>query len=72
MDRGDLRDVWYALKCHGSPLDTTLTWHGQKLTIALHIAQGLAYMHSRSPKVIYRDLKSKNVILNDAYDAKLS
>ncbi|KAI9908821.1 hypothetical protein PsorP6_004083 [Peronosclerospora sorghi] len=72
MDRGDLRDVLYALKCNGSPLDTTLTWHGQKLTIALHISQGPAYMHSRSPKVIYRDLKSKNVLLNDAYNAKLS
>ncbi|KAI9908942.1 hypothetical protein PsorP6_015066 [Peronosclerospora sorghi] len=67
MDRGDLSDVLYALKCHGSPLDTTLTWHDQKITIALHIFQGLAYMHSRSPKVIHRDLKSMNVLLNDAY-----
>ncbi|KAI9919828.1 hypothetical protein PsorP6_015861 [Peronosclerospora sorghi] len=65
MDRGDLRDVLYALKCHGSPLDTTLTWNGQKISIALQISQGLAYMHSRSPKVIHRDLKSKNVLLND-------
>ncbi|KAI9916767.1 hypothetical protein PsorP6_016907 [Peronosclerospora sorghi] len=59
MDRGDLRDVLYALKCHGSPLDTTLTWHCQKITIALHISHGLAYMHSHSPKVIHRDLKSR-------------
>eukprot|EP00644_Phytophthora_capsici_P011501 jgi/Phyca11/550540/estExt2_Genewise1Plus.C_PHYCAscaffold_370300 len=43
-----------------------------KLTIALHIAEGLAYMHSRTPKVIHRDLKSKNVLLNYEYEAKLS
>ncbi|CAI5736161.1 unnamed protein product [Hyaloperonospora brassicae] len=72
MERGDLRDVLHALKRHGSQADDGLTWRGLKLTIALHIAEGLAYMHSLSPKVIHRDLKSKNVLLNDEYEAKLS
>uniref|UniRef100_M4BA17 Protein kinase domain-containing protein n=1 Tax=Hyaloperonospora arabidopsidis (strain Emoy2) TaxID=559515 RepID=M4BA17_HYAAE len=72
MERGDLRDVLHSSKRHGSNADDGLTWRGLKLTIALHIAEGLAYMHSLSPKVIHRDLKSKNVLLNDAYEAKLS
>ncbi|KAL3671378.1 hypothetical protein V7S43_003304 [Phytophthora oleae] len=71
MERGDLRDVLHALKHQGSS-DHGLNWHGKKLTIALHIAEGLSYMHSRNPKVIHRDLKSKNVLLNNAYEAKLS
>lgn len=71
MDRGDLRDVLHALK-HQGISDHGLNWHGKKLTIALHIAEGLAYMHSRTPKVIHRDLKSKNVLLNYEYEAKLS
>ncbi|CAH0475955.1 unnamed protein product [Peronospora belbahrii] len=72
MERGDLRDVLHTLKNEGSEVDDGLTWHGLKLTIALHIAEGLAYMHSLNPKVIHRDLKSKNVLLNDEFHAKLS
>ncbi|CAI5703401.1 unnamed protein product [Peronospora effusa] len=72
MERGDLRDVLHTLKHEGSEIDDGLTWHGLKLTIALHIAEGLAYMHSLNPKVIHRDLKSKNVLLNDEFHAKLS
>ncbi|GMF40746.1 unnamed protein product [Phytophthora fragariaefolia] len=72
MDRGDLRDVLHTLKHRGSNVDHGLTWQGKKLQIALHIAEGLAYMHSLNPKVIHRDLKSKNVLLNNEYEAKLS
>ncbi|EGZ15622.1 hypothetical protein PHYSODRAFT_546345 [Phytophthora sojae] len=73
MERGDLRDVLHTLKHQGSNVDHQgLTWNGKKLTIALHIAEGLAYMHSLNPKVIHRDLKSKNVLLNNDYEAKLS
>ncbi|ETP50640.1 TKL protein kinase [Phytophthora nicotianae P10297] len=72
MERGDLRDVLHILKHRESTVDNELTWQGRKLTIALHIAEGLAYMHSLNPKVIHRDLKSKNVLLNSEYEAKLS
>ncbi|RLN56925.1 hypothetical protein BBJ29_000866 [Phytophthora kernoviae] len=72
MERGDLRDVLRALKNQGNSVDHSFTWQGRKLTIALHIAEGLAYMHSLNPKVIHRDLKSKNVLLNSEYAAKLS
>ncbi|POM70672.1 TKL protein kinase [Phytophthora palmivora] len=72
MERGDLRDVLHALKHHDSNVGSGMTWYGKKLTIALNIAEGLAYMHSLNPKVIHRDLKSKNVLLNNEYEAKLS
>ncbi|CAI5739428.1 unnamed protein product [Hyaloperonospora brassicae] len=44
----------------------------QKLRIALHIAHALMYMHSLDPPIIHRDLKSKNVLLNENLDAKLT
>ncbi|KAI9981552.1 hypothetical protein PInf_009305 [Phytophthora infestans] len=43
-----------------------------KLKIALHLAHGLTYMHSLDPPIIHRDLKSKNVLLNEKLDAKLT
>jgi serine/threonine-protein kinase CTR1 len=51
----------------GGPLDTFLAaeplgWDS-RLKIALDIAAGLEYMHSRSPPVIHRDLKSPNVLV---------
>lgn len=68
MDRGDLRDVLHGFKQR----DCRLTWNDHKLTISLHIAEALTYLHSLSPKVIHRDLKSKNILLNCEMDAKLS
>ncbi|KDO33375.1 TKL protein kinase [Saprolegnia parasitica CBS 223.65] len=43
-----------------------------KEAVCCDVARGLAYLHSEvTPAVIHRDLKSKNVLLNDAYVAKL-
>ncbi|KAF0689707.1 Aste57867_18868 [Aphanomyces stellatus] len=50
----------------------TLTWKDEKAVIALNVAQALVYLHSLSPKVIHRDLKSKNVLLDEHCTAKLS
>ncbi|GMF27892.1 unnamed protein product [Phytophthora lilii] len=36
------------------------------------VAQALTYLHSLSPPVIHRDLKSKNVLLSRELDAKLT
>lgn len=41
------------------------------VTIAAHVADGLAYLHSRSPPLVHRDVKSLNVLLTEAEDAKL-
>jgi len=34
-----------------------------RFLLALHITQGIEYLHSRSPPIIHRDLKSKNVVV---------
>ncbi|BAT96585.1 hypothetical protein VIGAN_08354700, partial [Vigna angularis var. angularis] len=35
-------------------------------------AKGLAYLHSDEAKVIYRDFKASNILLDSNYNAKLS
>lgn len=43
------------------------------MKIALHAAKGLEYLHDKAnPPVIYRDLKSSNILLDKDYNAKLS
>ncbi|KAF1334685.1 Tkl protein kinase, partial [Globisporangium splendens] len=68
MDRGDLREVLHSFKLR----NCRLTWENHKTRFALHIAEALTYLHSLNPKLIHRDLKSKNVLLNADMDAKLS
>ncbi|KAF4318988.1 hypothetical protein BBI17_006732 [Phytophthora kernoviae] len=68
MDNGDLREVLHGFKQKGE----RLSWKSHKASISLHIAEALLYLHSRKPKVIHRDLKSKNVLLNMYLEAKLS
>lgn len=68
MDAGDLRNVLHGYKLQRQPL----TWLDHKTNITLHIAEALKYLHSLQPKVIHRDLKSKNVLLNLHLEAKLS
>ena len=44
-----------------------------RMKIALHAAKGLEYLHHRAnPPVIYRDLKSSNILLDKEHNAKLS
>ncbi|GMF41409.1 unnamed protein product [Phytophthora fragariaefolia] len=48
-------------------------WGSRKLSMALDIAEALAYLHSRQPKpVLHRDLKSRNVLLDATYTAKVA
>jgi len=39
--------------------------------MALQVAQGMAFLHSRSPAVVHRDLKSHNVLIDLHGDCKL-
>ena len=38
---------------------------------AWQLAETLAYLHSRQPRVIYRDLKLENVMVDESYNVKL-
>ncbi|KAG6611919.1 TKL protein kinase [Phytophthora cinnamomi] len=69
MEGGDLRTVLERFeqeehRPHGFDDD--------KLKIALHVAEGLTYLHDMDPTVLHRDLKSKNILLNKDLDAKLT
>ncbi|EQC37102.1 TKL protein kinase [Saprolegnia diclina VS20] len=65
MDGGDVRTLLENTKIN-------LTWKKQKIGIAIDTAEALAYLHSLTPKLIHRDLKSKNVLLTSNMVAKLS
>ncbi|RHZ01361.1 hypothetical protein DYB31_006200 [Aphanomyces astaci] len=67
MDGGDLRSALQTnLETH-----RRLTWK-MKVQIAHRIAEGLVYLHSMAPKVIHRDLKSRNVLLDSVQGAKIT
>lgn len=65
MDGGDVRTLLENRK-------VDLSWRKEKISIAVDVAEALAYMHSLSPKIIHRDLKSRNVLLSSSMVAKLS
>ncbi|GMF33823.1 unnamed protein product [Phytophthora lilii] len=68
MDGGDLRSLLTNYEATGHPVG----FNREKVTIALQVCHALAYMHSLSPPVIHRDLKSRNVLLNQGLEAKLT
>ncbi|GKC25059.1 probable serine/threonine-protein kinase PBL3 isoform X1 [Tanacetum coccineum] len=43
-----------------------------RMRIAIDVAQGLSFLHSKEPCVIYRDLKASNILLDSELNAKLS
>ncbi|ETN09881.1 TKL/MLK/MLK protein kinase [Phytophthora nicotianae INRA-310] len=68
MEGGDLRTLLtnYKQKQHPVGFDR------EKVTIALHVCHALTYLHSLEPPLIHRDLKSRNILLNDMHEAKLT
>ncbi|XP_022931778.1 probable serine/threonine-protein kinase PBL19 [Cucurbita moschata] len=78
-ERGIQRLLVYEFMSNGSLEDhlfsrstTLLTWK-TRLQIILGAAQGLAYLHEGlEVKVIYRDFKSSNVLLDEEFCPKLS
>lgn len=48
-----------------------LTW-SLRLKIAIGAARGLAYLHASEKQVIYRDIKTSNILLDSGHNAKLS
>jgi serine/threonine-protein kinase TNNI3K len=68
MEGGELRDLLFKYETGNHPVG----FDRQKTALALEICHALTYLHSLSPPVIHRDLKSRNVLLNGEMKAKLS
>ncbi|OWZ01383.1 TKL protein kinase, partial [Phytophthora megakarya] len=68
MDGGDLKTLLTQYHEENYPVGFDYT----KVKIALHVAHALTYLHSLDPPVIHRDLKSKNILLSEELDAKLT
>lgn len=43
----------------------------QQAKMALQVSEGVAFLHSRIPPVVHRDLKSLNIVLDKALNAKI-
>ncbi|XP_042512331.1 probable serine/threonine-protein kinase PBL21 [Macadamia integrifolia] len=68
MPMGSLEDHLFDLDPGKEPLE----WN-TRMKIAVGAARGLEYLHCRAnPPVIYRDLKSANILLDDDFNPKLS
>ncbi|KAK3205874.1 hypothetical protein Dsin_019920 [Dipteronia sinensis] len=48
-----------------------ITW-ATRMKIAVEVARGLSFLHGLDAKVIYRDLKASNILLDSDFNAKLS
>ncbi|XP_059297631.1 probable serine/threonine-protein kinase PBL9 [Lycium ferocissimum] len=67
MPRGSLENHLFRRGSYFQPLSWRL-----RLKVALGAAKGLAFLHSAETKVIYRDFKTSNILLDSNYTAKLS
>ncbi|KAK2992028.1 hypothetical protein RJ640_014889 [Escallonia rubra] len=68
MPLGSLEDHLHDIQPDREPLD----WN-TRMKIAAGAAKGLEYLHDKAnPPVIYRDLKSSNILLDEGYHPKLS
>ncbi|GFP78968.1 serine/threonine-protein kinase cdl1 [Phtheirospermum japonicum] len=68
MSMGSLENHLFDLE----PGQMPLSW-STRLKIAVGAARGLEYLHCKAnPPVIYRDLKSSNILLDNDYNVKLS
>ncbi|XP_028775761.1 probable serine/threonine-protein kinase PBL9 isoform X1 [Neltuma alba] len=67
MPRGSLENHLFRRGSYFQPLSWSL-----RLKVALGAARGLAFLHSAETKVIYRDFKTSNILLDSNYNPKLS
>eukprot|EP00236_Picocystis_salinarum_P002223 CAMPEP_0183824094 /NCGR_PEP_ID=MMETSP0807_2-20130328/400_1 /TAXON_ID=88271 /ORGANISM="Picocystis salinarum, Strain CCMP1897" /LENGTH=485 /DNA_ID=CAMNT_0026069005 /DNA_START=152 /DNA_END=1609 /DNA_ORIENTATION=- len=65
MGRGSLFDV--LRRQRGKPLDID-----KQRVVALSVARGMAYLHSRSPPILHMDLKSPNILVDERWRVKIT
>jgi hypothetical protein len=65
MENGDLRS--FLLRP-----DVPHRWTPEKLQLAIDMVEALVYVHSFSPPLVHRDLKSRNVLVSSELRAKLT
>lgn len=67
MPKGSMENHLFRRGSYYQPLSWSL-----RMKIALGAAKGLAFLHGEGAKVIYRDFKTSNILLDANYNAKLS
>lgn len=68
----DLIPLFWSMYADLPPDKEPLDWN-TRMKIAAGAAKGLEYLHDKAnPPVIYRDLKSSNILLDEGYHPKLS
>ncbi|XP_041999140.1 probable serine/threonine-protein kinase PBL11 [Salvia splendens] len=67
MPKGSMENHLFRRGSYFQPLSWSL-----RVKIALGAARGLAFLHNAETKVIYRDFKTSNILLDSNYNAKLS
>ncbi|MCO5564056.1 hypothetical protein L7F22_017712 [Adiantum nelumboides] len=65
LSRGSLENHLFGRSRH------SLSW-STRLKIAIDAARGLTFLHDAQKPVIYRDFKTSNILLDSAFNAKLS
>ncbi|KAI7835872.1 hypothetical protein COHA_010220 [Chlorella ohadii] len=67
--RGSLYDVLSAAR-RDPAAARQLTW-ARRLHLAMGAAQGMLHLHTRTPPVLHRDVKSPNILVDAAWRAKV-
>ncbi|KAG8368009.1 hypothetical protein BUALT_Bualt15G0000700 [Buddleja alternifolia] len=67
MQKGSLENHLFPRTSAGQPLEWDF-----RVKIIIGAAHGLAFLHATERKVIYRDFKASNILLDESYNPKLS